>query len=160
MSDDSDITRETVSVPEEIELPRAFDFYDLQDADHTQIHEFYDNLKDGRFTTTACRDCEAVHFPPRIVCLECHSDDLEYVPLPTEGELHTFTEVRGTAAIGLNEDTPFVVGVVDLGSVRLSARIDDAEIDGLAISDPVQLKIIDIDGPRDHERAFYRFEPV
>jgi uncharacterized OB-fold protein len=154
-----DTPRETVSVPDEVELPRLLDFYDLQDPDHTQIHDFYANLRDGRLTTTTCGDCGALHFPPRIVCPECTSDDLSYTGLPHEGTLYAFSEIRGTAAIGMTDDTPFVVGVVDLGEVRLSARIDGVAYDDLSIGDPVQLKIVDIDGPRDHERAFYRFVP-
>lgn len=152
--------RETVTVPDEVELPRLLDFYDLQDPDHTQIHEFYDNLREGDLTTTQCEGCGELHFPPRVVCPACLSDDLAYTGLPHRGTLHSFTEVRGTAAIGMNEDVPFVAGVVDLGEVRLSARIDDAGYDDLSIGDPVGLKIVDIDGPTDQERAFYRFEPV
>lgn len=152
--------RETVSIPEEIELPQLLDFYELQDTDHTQIHEFYDNLRAGEFTTTHCEDCGATHFPPRIICPECMSDTLEYVNLPHEGEVYSFTEVRGTAAIGLNDDVPFVAGTVDLGDVRISARIDDAGYDDLSIGDPVQLKIVEIDDGTDRERVFYRFEPV
>ncbi|ELZ28763.1 hypothetical protein C474_14754 [Halogeometricum pallidum JCM 14848] len=156
----ADPPRDSVSIPDEIELPRLLDFYELQDPEHTQIHEFYDNLREGSFTTTECPDCGAVHFPPRIVCPECHSDDLHYTDLPHEGQLHSFTEVRGTAAIGMTDDPPFVVGVVDLGPIRLSARIDDAAYDDLEIGDPVGLKIMEIEGPADHERVFYRFEPV
>lgn len=152
--------RETISIPEEIELPRLLDFYELQDPEHTQIHEFYDNLQEGRFTTTQCQECDALHYPPRIVCPECTSDNLEYTDLPHEGEMHSFTEVRGTSAIGLNEDTPFVVGVVDLGPVQLSARIDDASHDDLEIGSPVRLKVVDIDGPKEQDRVFYRFEPT
>ncbi|WP_135820827.1 Zn-ribbon domain-containing OB-fold protein [Halostella litorea] len=152
--------RETVSVPDEVELPRLLDFYELQDPEHTRIHRFYDELRDGEFRTTRCRDCDSLHFPPRIVCPECLSDDLAYTDLPHEGEMHSFTEVRGTAAIGMNEDTPFVVGVVDLGPVKLSARIDDASHEDLEIGSPVRLKIVDIDGPREQDRVFYRFVPV
>ncbi|QSW97670.1 Zn-ribbon domain-containing OB-fold protein [Haloterrigena alkaliphila] len=153
--------RERVSVPKEIELPRLLDFYELQTEDHTKIHEFYDNLRDGRLTTTQCTDCDAVHYPPRIVCPECTGDDLEYVDLPHEGELFAFSEVRGGLPMGLAEhDVPFVVGVVDLGPVQLSARIDDASYSDLEIGDPVSLKIVEIDGPVDEERVFYRFEPT
>ncbi|OVE85169.1 Zn-ribbon domain-containing OB-fold protein [Natronolimnobius baerhuensis] len=153
-------TRDRVSIPEEIELPRLLDFYELQTADQTKIHEFYDNLRDGRLTTTECRDCEAIHYPPRIVCPECTGDNLEYVDLPHEGELFTFSEVRGGLPMGLSEhDVPFVVGVVDLGPVKLSARIDDASYADLEIGDSVELKIVEIDGPTDQERVFYRFTP-
>ncbi|MFC6873394.1 Zn-ribbon domain-containing OB-fold protein [Halobellus marinus] len=152
--------RGTVTLPETVEFPVLLDFYDLQDPEHTQIHEFYDNLRAGSLTTTECADCEAIHFPPRIVCPECHSDDLEYTDLPHEGEMHSFTEVRGTAPIGMTDDPPFVVGVVDLGPVRLSARIDDAAYEDLDIGDPVRLKVMDIDGPTEQDRVFYRFVPV
>lgn len=152
-----DVPRETIQLPETVKLPRSLDFYDLQGPEHTEIHEFYANLRAGSFTTTECLDCGAVHFPPRIVCPECQCDDLSYTALPNEGELYAFSEVRGTAAIGMNDDTPFVVGVVDLGPVRLSARIDDAAYNDLAIGDQVRLKIVDIDGPADEARTFYRF---
>ncbi|MFC6763771.1 Zn-ribbon domain-containing OB-fold protein [Natrinema soli] len=155
-----DPPRETVSIPEEIELPRLLDFYELQDSEHTQIHEFYDNLRAGEFTTTRCEECKSTHFPPRIVCPECLSDGLEYISLPHTGEVYSFTEVRGTAAIGMNEDTPFVAGTVDLGDVLLSARIDDAGYDDLSIGDTVRLKIVEIDDTIDQDRVFYRFEPV
>jgi uncharacterized OB-fold protein len=157
---DDELTRETVSIPDQVELPRLLDFYELQDPEHTQIHEFYENLREGELTTTQCTNCAALHFPPRIICPECMSDDLEYVSLPHEGELYSFTEVRGTAAIGLNRDTPFVAGTVDLGEIHLSARIDDAEYNDVEIGDPVQLKIIDIDDATDQDRVFYRFEPA
>jgi uncharacterized protein len=153
--------RKRVSVPSEVELPRLLDFYELQTEDQTRIHEFYDNLRDGRLTTTRCRDCDELHFPPRIVCPECTGDDLEYVDLPHEGELFAFSEVRGGLPIGLREhEVPFVVAVVDLGPVRLSGRVDDASYDDLEIGDPVSLKIVEIDGPTDDERVFYRFEPT
>lgn len=154
-----DPPRETVSLPEEVEFPRLLDFYERQDEAHTGIHPFYEHLRDGRLTTTACDDCASVHFPPRIVCPACTGDALSYTSLPHRGELYSFTEVRGPTPIGM-DDAPFVVGVVDLGAVRLSSRIDDADYDDLAIGDPVGLKIVDVVGPGDRERVFYRFVPV
>lgn len=154
-----DPPRETVTLPDEVALPRLLDFYQRQDAAHTAIHPFYAHLEDGRLTTTACDDCGTIHFPPRIVCPECTGDALSYTSLPHRGELHSFTEVRGPTPVGIDE-APFVVGVVDLGEVRLSARIDDAEYDDLAIGDPVRLKVVDIEGPGDCERVFYRFVPT
>ncbi|ELY50901.1 Zn-ribbon domain-containing OB-fold protein [Natronolimnohabitans innermongolicus] len=158
-TNDGDAERERVSVPNEVEFPRMLDFYELQTEDQTQIHEFYDNLRDGQLTTTQCRDCDEIHFPPRIVCPECTGDDLEYVDLPHEGELFAFSEVRGGLPIGLSEhEVPYVVAVVDLGPVRLSGRVDGAAYSDLEIGDSVSLKIVEIDGPTDEERVFYRFE--
>lgn len=151
--------RDTVKLPETIELPRLLDFYELQTAEHTRIHEFYANLREGRLTTTQCTDCDDLHFPPRVVCPACHGDDLEYVDLPEVGELFAFSTVRAGAPLGMEDEVPFVTGIVDLGDVTLSARIDGAGYDDLAIGDPVELTVVEIDGPADHERVFFRFEP-
>lgn len=154
------MSRDTVELPDHIELPRLLDFYDLQTPETTGIAEFYDNLRAGELTTTECADCGAVHFPPRIVCPECLSEDLEYVALPDRGELFAFSEVRAGAPLGMEDDPPFVIAIVDLGDVRLSARIDDARSEDLEIGDPVQLKVLDVDGPEEHERVWFRFEPA
>ncbi|MFC7203065.1 Zn-ribbon domain-containing OB-fold protein [Haloferax namakaokahaiae] len=155
----SEHDRETVELPETIELPRLLDFYELQTAEHTGIHEFYENLRAGTLTTTSCRDCGDLQFPPRVVCPECHSDELEYVELPDEGELFAFSTVRAGAPLGMESEVPFVTGIVEVGDVRLSSRIDGADYDELEIGDPVSLKIVEIEGGADHERVFFRFEP-
>jgi uncharacterized OB-fold protein len=151
--------RDVVELPDQVELPRLLDFYELQTEETTEIAEFYDNLREGQLTTTECQDCGELHFPPRIVCPECQSDDLAYVDLPHEGELFAFSTVRAGAPMGMEDDVPFVIGIVDLGEITLSAHLDNAEYDDLSIGDPVELKIVEIDGPVDHERVFYRFEP-
>ena len=152
--------RDTVTIPDEVGLPRLMDFYELQTPEDTQIHEFYANLREGELTTTECQDCGAVHFPPRIVCPECMGDDLEYVALPERGELFAFSEVRAGAPLGMEDDVPFVIAIVDLGDVQLSARIDDARSEDLEIGDEVELKVVEVDGPADHERVWFRFVPV
>lgn len=160
MSDEPAGGRVTVSVPDEVELPRLLDFYDYQTPEDTGIHEFYDRLRDGELSTTTCGDCGAIHFPPRVVCPECMSDDLEYVALPERGELFAFSEVRAGAPLGMEEDVPFTIAIVDLGDVRLSARIDDASSEELSIGDPVDLRIVDVEGPADHDRVWFRFVPA
>ncbi|SFS91863.1 Zn-ribbon domain-containing OB-fold protein [Halostagnicola kamekurae] len=151
--------RRTVTIPERIDLPRLLDFYDLQDAEHTRIHEFYDRLREGDLSTTRCENCGELHFPPRVICPECTSDDLEYVSLPHEGTLFAFSTVRGSGPLGM--ETPFVTGVVELdgADVRLSARIDGAKYEDLSIGDPVSLVITEIEDGLDQQRVFYQFEP-
>lgn len=136
-----------------IKLPYMLDFYPLQDEESTRISKFFQNLKDGRLTTTKCKTCGKLSWPPRIVCPDCLSETLEWVNLGAEGELYAFTEMRLGAPLGFLEDVPFCIGIVKIGGLLLSARIDDAKYDDLRIGDKVKLKIIKLEDGK----VFYRF---
>ena len=139
----------------EIELPQMLDFYPLEEEKDTRLSVFFKNLRKGRLTTTKCKRCEKILWPPRIVCPDCLSDELEWIDLGLEGELCTFTEMRLGAPLGFVEDVPFCIGIVKIGGLSISARIDDAKYEDLEIGDKVQLKIVELDDGR----VFYRFVP-
>jgi len=147
---------EKIKRPEQIKLPLMLDFYPLQDEKSTRISQFFKNLKEGRLTTTKCKYCGKLLWPPRIICSECLSDELEWVDLGTVGELYGFTEVRLGAPLGFVEDVPFSVGLVKIGGLLISARIDDAKYEDLKIGDKVRLKVVELEDGR----VFYRFTPI
>lgn len=151
-----EIKRERIKQPEQIKLPFMLDFYPLQDEKNTRIAQFFKNLKEGRLTTTKCRKCEKTLWAPRIVCPHCLSEDLEWIDLGTDGRLYAFTEIRIGAPLGFTQDVPFCVGLVKIGGVMLSARIDDAKYEDLKIGDKVRLKIVELEDGR----VFYRFTPA
>ena len=140
---------------EEIELPQMLDFYPLEDEKDTRISTFFKNLREGQLTTTKCKRCEKVLWPPRIVCPVCLSDELEWIDLGSEGELYAFTEMRLGAPLGFVEDVPFCIGIVKIAGLSISARIDDTKYENLEIGAKVQLKIVELDDGR----VFYRFVP-
>jgi uncharacterized protein len=140
-------------------LPYLLDFYPLQEEEHTRISPFFDALREGRFTTTRCTACKALHWQPRVVCPECLSDALAWEDLPTEGTLYAFTALEKGAPMGMEHDVPFCIGVVELPAegrtLRILARLDDARYGDLRMGQKVRLKVLDLpDG-----RVFYRFAP-
>jgi len=142
-----------VKRPETIKLPFMLDFYPLEDPKLTEISQFFTNLKEGRLTTTKCRKCGKLLFPPRIVCSNCVSNELEWVDLGAEGELYAFTEMKLGAPIGFAEDVPFCIGIVKIGGLLISTRIDNAKYDELKIGHKLRLKLVELpDG-----RVFFRF---
>jgi len=141
---------------ETIKLPYMLDFYPLEDEENTRISQFFSNLKEGHLTTTKCKKCGNVLWPPRIVCSGCFSDELEWIDLGTEGELYAFTEMRLGAPLGFVEDLPFCIGIVRISGLSISARIDNAKYEDLKIGQKVQLKVVELDDGR----AFYRFDAV
>ncbi len=141
---------------ETIKLPLMLDFYPLEDDQYTRINQFFGNLKEGHLTTTKCKRCAKLHWPPRTVCPKCLSDELEWVDLGTKGELYAFTEMRLGAPLGFVQDLPFCIGIVKIAGLLISTRIDNAKYDELKIGDKLDLKIVELkDG-----RAFYRFRKL
>jgi len=142
-----------VKRPESIKLPLMLDFYPLEDTKTTGISQFFKNLKEGRLTTTKCKKCSRLLWPPRIVCSNCLSNELEWVDLGADGELYAFTEMRIGAPLGFVEDVPFCIGIVKIGDLLISSRIDNTKYDQLKIGDKLQLKIVELEDGR----VFFRF---
>ena len=140
--------------PETVKLPYMLDFYPLEDGKNTMIGQFFASLKQGRLTTTKCKKCGKLLWPPRIVCSNCLSNELEWVDLGTEGELYAFTEMKLGAPLGFVQDAPFCTGIVKVGGLLISARIDNAKYDELKIGENLQLKIVELEDGR----VFYRFK--
>lgn len=144
---------ERIERPETIKLPLMLDFYPLEDEKNTRIGQFFMNLKQGHLTTTRCKKCAKLLWPPRVVCPNCVSDKLEWVDLGAEGELYAFTEMRLGAPLGFAQDIPFCIGIVKMNGLLISTRIDNAKYDGLKIGDRLKLKIVELEDGR----VFYRF---
>jgi len=136
-----------------IKLPYMLDFYPLEDEKSTRVSQFFKNLKEGRLTSTKCTKCGKLLWPPRILCPNCLSNELEWADLGTEGELYAFTEMKLGAPLGFAEDVPFCVGMVKVDGLLISSRIDNVKYDELKIGDRVKLKVVELEDGR----VFFRF---
>ena len=150
--------------------PVTMDLWPLEAREFNKIYEFYDNLKAGRFTTTKCKKCGHVAYPPRIICPECYSEELEYIDLPKKGKVIVFTEqLRG---VPLGFEAPLIHAWIDLGVnsplKRILSRIINCSAGQLKEGDEVQFVVFDVPAHPIEikketitaERVFFAFEPV
>jgi len=88
---------------------------------------FYDNLKEKRLMGTKCKECNTLAVPPRPVCPQCRSSNLELVETKDEGSLELFTVIY-VSPISLPVKPPYVVGIVRLDEgVSIMGRILDVD---------------------------------
>lgn len=135
--------------------PLLLDFFPLETSDQTRLSKFFDRLRGGRLSTTRCPKEGTLHWPPRIACPECHTEQLDWVDLPEGGRIYAFSAVLGGAPLGMESEVPFAVGLVDLDGapLRLFGRIEGRPWNELRIGLGVRVETFDIgDG-----RYFYRF---
>lgn len=85
-------------------------------------------LAEHKLMGSRCKDCEKIYLPPRPLCPETYSTDMEWVELSGKGKLVGFTSISiGPAFMqqsGFDRNNPYVTGVVELEEgVRISALI-------------------------------------
>lgn len=146
----------------------TMDLFPQQSKEFNQVYKFFEHLREGRFTTTKCKDCQAEPFPPRILCPECYSTNMEWIDWPTEGTVIDYTEEIVGVPLGFGKP-PLIHALVDLqGKRTLFVRIINCKEGELKPGDKVKLAVFDVE-PVPQEmgrevveipRVFYAFEPV
>ncbi len=146
------------------------DMWPFECEEFNRIYPFYDNLRAGKFTTTKCKACGYVAFPPGVICPKCWSEDLEWVELPQRAKVVCFTETQAGAPIGF--PSPLIMAWLTFGEgtplKHLLGRIVNCKEGELKEGDEVKFVVFDvpshpIDVKRETEvrdRVYYAFEPV
>lgn len=103
--------------------------------------EYFASLAEEKIVGSKCKDCGAVFLPPRAICADCLSEDMEEILMKGEGELAAYSVVYvpTTAMIeaGYNKDNPNVAGIVKLAEGPMIS----AQVLGLDASKPAEIKI-------------------
>ena len=116
---------------------------DAPSGERLTYAEWITGLQEGTILGQRCLDCDHEVATPKAGCNACGSRNLETITLPTEGTLFSETTV---AVAPQGFEGGYRVGVVDLGTTRVTARLEDecdAEID-----DHVELTgVLEVDEP-------------
>jgi uncharacterized OB-fold protein len=138
---------------------RAIDPFPLESADHTKLHAFYTRLGEGRLTTTRCTACNARAWPPRGFCGDCASDQLEWVDLPREGEVHAFTVQEAGLPTGF--DAPRIFAIVKVDGLRIFTILTNTDPAKVTIGQRVRLSPLRVaDDPKGTARWLPAFEAI
>jgi uncharacterized OB-fold protein len=124
-------------------------------------------LSEHKLMGTRCRADGELYLPPRPVCPEGHSADMEWVEFSGRGTLAAFTIVyvapSAMIAAGYDRKNPYCVGVVRLAE----GPAISAQILGVDVKNPEQIKIgmplkatFVERGEGEARRTFLTFEPV
>lgn len=85
-----------------------------------------------------CPGCNKLFMPPRYLCSECGSSELQPVALSGKGEVYTFTTIR-VAPVEFENEVPYIVALIKLEEgLRITARLTVAEGEQLEIGTPVR----------------------
>lgn len=91
-------------------------------------HSFDAFLGEEKLMGCWCRQCGRAYLPPKPICTDCYSRDMEWREMPETGTLAAFTCITvvppAMAQEGFGRDKPYCSGVVELlEGLRVDARI-------------------------------------
>lgn len=101
----------------------------------------------------ACPDGHG-SLPPRRLCPECHSQELVQEPLPTTGEITTYTVVA-VPAPRFSDEAPYVTAIVNFGPVHLTGQVRGVDPDDVTVGQRVSLAV---DRGVDPDERFVAFD--
>jgi uncharacterized OB-fold protein len=94
---------------------------------------FWAAAKEGRFLVRQCNGCGKVHWYPRAICPFCASCDTTWIDGSGRGTIYSYSIMRRASP-------PYVMAYVELEEgPRMMTNIVDADVDGIAIGQSVEL---------------------
>lgn len=127
---------------------------------HTYFEEY---LKEKKLMAARCKKCGKLHLPPRPMCPDCYSSDMEWAELKGKGKLAAFTCIAVGPTFmceqGFDRNNLYCSGIVELAEgPRVSARIL-----GVNASKPETIKIgtpLTVDIIQWQDKPFLCFKPA
>ena len=146
------------------------DMWPFEAQELNRIYPFYDNLREGKFTTTKCKKCGHITYPPQVICPKCWAEELEWVELPQRAKVVTLTETQAGAPIGF--EPPLIMAWLTFGEKsplkHLLGRIIHCKEGELKEGDEVKFVTFSVPAhpmevkkdTKICDRVYYAFEPV
>ena len=75
---------------------------------------FWDAAKERRLVVQRCRGCGYYNHPPKPLCDQCSSQQLEFEPVSGRGTVYCYTVMRQQNVGGFEGDVPYVTLLVEL----------------------------------------------
>lgn len=100
--------------------------------------QYQSALEKGQFQLQHCLSCSQAVFPPRVICTQCGSAELEWRPVSGEGTIYSCTTVRMVP----KGEAPYNVSLVDLDAgARMMSTIPDIPADTVRIGMRVRARV-------------------
>ena len=105
-----------------------------------ETQPWWDACRESRLLLQRCSACGAHQFYPRMMCVHCDSDAVEWVQASGRGRIRSYTVVRRPVSKGYAAMTPYIVALVELAEgPTMMSNIVECAPETAAIGLPVQV---------------------
>ncbi|MEM2465921.1 MAG: Zn-ribbon domain-containing OB-fold protein [Candidatus Bathyarchaeia archaeon] len=104
------------------------------------IEQFYKNISQKKLLGGKCRKCGKIYLPPRPLCSKCLSTEFEWIELPQNGKLLTYTIIH-VAPTQFQNMAPYAVGIIQLeNGVKIPGMIKNVELNRIRVGMPLKME--------------------
>jgi hypothetical protein len=121
-------------------------------------------LSEKKLMGVRCLACDSLYIPPRAVCPQCRSAELEWAEMSGQGRLAAFTVIYIAPTMMLEEgysrEKPYCSGIVELAEgPKISARILGVDVENPAsilVGMPLSVEFVER-GEDDKKKVYLAF---
>jgi uncharacterized OB-fold protein len=107
-----------------------------------KTRKFFEALSEGKLLATKCKKSGKILFPPQVDCPDDPEDEVEWVELPKEGELVTWTVIY-TKPYSFGHYPDYTVGIARLtNGVQILAWVRETDPRKLKVGQKVKIEIV------------------
>jgi uncharacterized protein len=121
----------------------------LPDVDEPVAAPFWAACARGELVVQACGTCGRRRMPPREMCPDCQSFEVDWHTVDGRGRVWSFVVAHPPLLPYYAERSPYVVAVIELAddpSIRLVGQVLDADPTRLQIGDEVRVDFAETGG--------------
>ena len=99
---------------------------------------FWEGCRQGKLLLQYCDQCHRHQFYPRLYCMQCGSDKLQWAEASGRGRIYSYTIIHRNKTPEFVQDVPYNVAIIQLDEgPRMIANLVDCPTDGAHIDLPV-----------------------
>ncbi len=107
-----------------------------------KTRKFFEALSEGKVLATKCKKTGKIYFPPQVDCPDAPDSEVEWVELPKEGELLTYTIIN-TKPYSFGHYPDYTVGIARLANgVQILAWVRETDPKKLRVGMKVRLEVV------------------
>lgn len=101
---------------------------------------YWEACREQKLLIQRCSSCGHYQFYPRIICTECASRQVEWLPARGRGKVVSFTIVRQAISEAYAAEVPYVIALIQLDEgPTMMSNVVQSDPERLAIGMPVEV---------------------
>lgn len=99
---------------------------------------YWEGCRQGKLLLQHCQQCQQYQFYPRLYCMQCGSDKLQWAEASGRGRIYSYTIIHRNKTPEFVQDVPYNVAIIQLDEgPRMMANIVGSDNSQLGVDLPV-----------------------